>query len=79
MLAKNFANQLAQKIKKDDLLEFRQALQCGKVYFGRDLDKGDYVTVEEYIEGNFVLLSHTFPVLLMYFTLSEKSSVPCSL
>lgn len=54
MLAKNFPDQLAQKIKKDGLLEFGQALQYGKVYFGRDLDKGDYVTVEEYIEGNLV-------------------------
>ena len=47
MLAKHFADQVAQKIKKDDL-------QQGKVYFGKELDYGEYVTVEEYIEGNFV-------------------------
>ena len=51
MFAKNFADQLAKKIKKDNLLEFGQALQYGKVYFGRDLDKGDYVTVRSTLRG----------------------------
>ena len=53
-LAKNFAEQLAQKIRKDDLLEFGQALEYGKLYFGKELDSGEFVTVEEYIEGDFM-------------------------
>ena len=73
MLAKNFADQLAQKIKKDGLLEFGQALQYGKVYFGRDLDKGDYVTVEEYIEGNFVKYINNTGKVCDKRTLSEKA------
>ncbi|CAH3166448.1 unnamed protein product, partial [Porites evermanni] len=73
MLAKNFADQLAQKIKKDDLLEFGQALQYGKFYFGRDLDKGDHVTVEEYIEGKFVTYINNTGKVCDKSTLSEKA------
>lgn len=54
MLAKNFADQLAQKVHKDGLIEFGQALQYGKVYFGKEIENGEFVTVEEYIEGDFV-------------------------
>ena len=73
MLTKNFANQLAQKIKKDDLLEFGQALQYGKIYFGKDLDKGDCVTVEEYIDGNFVKYINNTGMVCNKSTLSEKA------
>lgn len=53
-LTKNFADQLALKVQKDDLIEFGQALQYGKLYFGKEMDNGKFVTVEEYIDGNFV-------------------------
>lgn len=53
-LAKNFADQLALKVQKDDLIEFGKALQCGKLYIGKELDNGEFVTVEEYIDGNFL-------------------------
>jgi len=51
-LAHNFANQLRQEIEKADLQEsFGPTLKYGNIYLGK---KGDeYVTVEEYVEGEF--------------------------
>ena len=70
-LAKNFADQLAQK---DDLIEFGQALQYGKLYFGKELDNGEFVTVEEYIDGNFVkYLNNNGMVCIKTSALSEKA------
>ena len=53
-LSNNFDDQVAQKIQKEDLIEFGQALQYGKVYSGKEMDSDEFVTVEEYIEGDFV-------------------------
>lgn len=73
-LAKNFADQLALKVQKDDLLEFGQALQYGKLYFGKELDNGEFVTVEEYIDGNFVkYLNNNGMVCVKTSALSEKA------
>ena len=51
-LAQNFANQLRQEIEKANLQEsFGPTLKYGNIYLGK---KGEeYVTVEEYVEGEF--------------------------
>ena len=64
MLAKNFADQLAQKVHKDGLIEFGQVLQYGKVYFGKEIENGEFVTIEEYIEGEFVKYINNNGVIL---------------
>ena len=50
-LAQNFANQLRQEIEKANLQEpFGPTLKYGNIYGKKGLE---YVTVEEYLEGEF--------------------------
>ena len=52
-LARNFALQLKQKIEREDLKEeFGETFTYEKVYMGKTSD--NYVTVEEFIPGEFV-------------------------
>ncbi|XP_028416007.1 alpha-protein kinase 2-like [Dendronephthya gigantea] len=52
-LAKNFASQLQQKVAKDGIKDFGQIFEYKKVFMGKT-DEGKYVTIEEYIDGEFV-------------------------
>lgn len=72
-LAKNFADQLALKVQKDDFIEFGQALQYGKLYFGKELDNGEFVIVEECIDGNVIKYLNNKAECLAHFSF-EKSS-----
>ena len=50
MLAKNFADQLAQQVKKNGLVDFGQPLQYGKVSFQpKVLQKKGFKTLKEAI------------------------------
>ena len=52
-LARNFASQLKEKVKKEKLAGFGATLRYRKVFLGKMSD-GNYVTIEEFIVGDFV-------------------------
>lgn len=52
-LARNFASQLKERIAKDEITEFGQTFVYKKVFMGKTDDE-EFVTIEEYIDGNFV-------------------------
>ena len=53
LLARNFACQLEQKIvEKHAIGAFGKVPRYRKIYYGED-DKGECVTVEEFIDGKF--------------------------
>ena len=52
-LAKNFASRLKEKIEKDGLTDFGQTFEYKKVLMGKT-DDGEFITIEEYINGDFV-------------------------
>ena len=53
LLAKNFASQLEQRIAQDTSGVFGEALKYRNVHYGI-MEKNEHVTVEEYINGEFV-------------------------
>ena len=52
-LEKNFASQLNEKNCQDGITDFGETFSCKKVFMGKT-DDGEYVTIEEYIDGDFV-------------------------
>ena len=52
-LARNFTSQLKEKVEKETLTEFGTTFHYKKVFLGKMSD-GDYVTIEEFIDGVFV-------------------------
>ena len=52
-LARNFTSQLKEKVEKETLTEFGTSFHYKKVFLGKMSD-GDYVTIEEFIDGVFV-------------------------
>ena len=52
-LARNFSLQLKEKVENEELEEFGVVLEYKKVYMGQT-DDGEYVTVEEFIDGDFI-------------------------
>ena len=53
ILGKQFASQLKEKVENANAIGFGPAFKYNKIYMGRT-DGGEYVTVEEYINGTFV-------------------------
>ena len=54
MLARNFEAKLHEELEKKDVHDlYGEALKYNMVYFGRMADSGEFVTVEEFIEGKF--------------------------
>ena len=52
-LARNFTSQMKEKVEKERLTEFGTTFHYKKVFLGKMSD-GDYVTIEEFIDGVFV-------------------------
>lgn len=53
MLAKNIAVKLQNQLAKDDaLVLYGETLKYKKVFMGK-MERGEFVTVEEFIEGGF--------------------------
>ena len=52
-LARNLASQLREKIEKEKLDEFGESFTFNKVFLGK-MSTGEVVTVEEFIEGEFI-------------------------
>ena len=52
-LARNYTSQLKEKVEKETLTEFGTTFHYKKVFLGKMSD-GDYVTIEEFIDGVFV-------------------------
>ena len=52
-LAQNFALQLKEKIRKEKLKEFGATFEYKNVYMGK-VDGGECVSMEEYIDGDFI-------------------------
>ena len=65
LLARNFACQLEQKIVEKHAVDaFGKVSRYRKIYYGED-DKGEYVTVEEFIDGKFTkYLNNTGKIFL---------------
>ena len=52
-LARNFASQLREKIEKEQLMEFGPTFEYKKVFMGKT-NSGEFVSIEEYIDGDFI-------------------------
>ena len=52
-LARNFASQLNEVVAKDSLNEYGQSFVYKSVYMGKT-EEGEFLTVEEFISGDFV-------------------------
>lgn len=51
LFARNFALQLTEKVRSEDL-DYGPTFEYNKVFMGRT-DQGEYVTIEEYVDGEF--------------------------
>jgi len=52
-LACNFASQVKEQIEKEQLMEFGPTFEYKKVFMGKT-DSGEFVSIEEYINGDFI-------------------------
>jgi len=52
-LTHNFASQLKEQIEKEQLMEFGQTFEYKKVFMGKT-DSGEFISIEEYIDGDFI-------------------------
>ena len=52
-LARNFASQLKEQIEKEQLMVFGTTFEYKKVFMGKT-DSGEFVLIEEYIDGDFI-------------------------
>ncbi|XP_022798488.1 alpha-protein kinase vwkA-like [Stylophora pistillata] len=52
-LARNFASQLKEQIEKEHLMEFGPTFEYKKVFMGKT-DSGEIVSIEEYIDSDFI-------------------------
>lgn len=52
-LAPNFASQLKEQIEKEHLMEFGPTFEYKMVFIGKT-DSGKFVSIEEYIVGDFI-------------------------
>ena len=71
LLTRNFACQLEQKIVEKHAIDaFGKVPRYRKIYYGEG-DKGEYVTVEEFINGKFTKYC-TYILLSLAFILKRK-------
>ena len=52
LLARNFALQLEEKVRKDKISSYGEVFHYQMIYFGKT-DREEYVTIEEFVPGQF--------------------------